>query len=78
MHVEQLTIGEVAGGCLEAPGDSVVQKASNNEWIGMLNKMKPDNLSKETTKHDQTPATSSESLESLSQVPPPFIVMPSS
>ena len=37
----RLPAEEVAGGCLEAPGDSVVQKASNNKWIGMLIYRKP-------------------------------------
>src|ERR1700735_1770420 len=35
-------------------------------------------LSRKIAKHDQTPVTSSESLELLSQVPPPFVATSSS
>jgi hypothetical protein len=42
---------------------SGAQMTSHEGWNGLQNKMKPDDLSTETTKQDQTAATSSESLE---------------
>jgi hypothetical protein len=43
--------------------DPDTQKSSHEGWNGLQNKTKPDDLSTETTKQDQTATTSSESLE---------------
>jgi hypothetical protein len=56
--------GEVAGGCPEAPGRLGRAESRQRRGIGLLNKMKTDNLSKETTKHNQTGYTASEPSES--------------